>query len=429
MHRIGASVASLAVILAAACTGGARPGVPASPVPTPAPTSPTPVPPAAAVPAPRPASSEPAAEARALWVSRFEFDSPQKIEQIMQRAAAANFNIIYFQVRGAADAIYRSAIEPCAAVLCGRLGGTPPYDPLEVAVRAAHAHGLELHAWLNALTGFGAGGAAQCTALVESAAGNPRHLLLDHPDWAMVDDTGARQRCPNAEEYVWLSPGIPGVRTRLARVAADIVRRYAVDGIHLDRIRYPGDRWSWDPATLAAFGRVPAEDSAGWTRFRRELVALTVRETFDSMRTVRGDVVLSAAVWGIYEDRWNWSSSRGASQYFQDPHGWARDGYLDVAVPMTYYAIAPVMCGFADWACLLDDHLAAYRAAGRHLYIGIPANKGAGSVIAQIDLGRAKGVDGFSIYSYSSALAAGLFDQLPVTVFTRKAAVPAMAWR
>ena len=347
----------------------------------------------------------------------------------MQRAGAANFNIIYFQVRGAADAIYRSAIEPCAAVLCGRLGGTPSYDPLEVAVRAAHANGLELHAWLNALTGIGAGGAGQCTTLVESVPGNPRHLLLQHPDWAMVDDTGGRQRCPNGEEYVWLSPGIPGVRTRLARVAADITRRYAIDGIHLDRIRYPGARWSWDSASLAAFGRPPADDSPGWTQFRRDLVALTVRETFDSVRAVRPGVALSAAVWGIHEDRWNWHSSRGASQYFQDPHTWAREGYLDAAAPMTYYEIAPVLCAFADWACLLDDHLAAYRAAGRHLYIGIPANKGAASVIAQIDLGRAKRVDGFSIYSYSSALAAGLFDQLPRSVFSRKAAVPDMPWR
>ena len=391
-----------------ACSSGGRPTGPRGPEPPPA---------------------EPATEARALWVSRFEFDSPAKVELIMQRAAAANFNIVYFQARGAADAIYRSELEPCATVLCGRLGGTPTWDPLEVAVRAAHEHGLELHAWLNALTGLGSGGAAQCATLVEPLPGNPRHVLLEHPDWAMVDDAGVRQACPNAEEYVWLSPGIPAVRTQLARVAADVTRRYAVDGIHLDRIRYPGTRWSYDPMSLATFGRTPSDDPAGWAQLRRDLVSLTVRETFDSVRAIRGDVALSVAAWGIYEDKWNWRSSRGFAQYFQDPHAWAAGGYLDVAVPMTYYEIAAQRCAFADWACLLDDHLAAYRAAGRHLYIGIPANKGAAEVIAQINLGRTKSVDGFSVYSYSSAAAAGLFDQLPVTVFTRKAAVPAMSWR
>ena len=404
-----ATAASLALVLAACPAGGPAidPGRPEPPPPPP----------------------EPATEARALWVSRFEFDSPAKIELIMQRAAAANFNIVYFQARGAADAIYRSDLEPCATVLCGRLGGTPAYDPLEVAVRAAHANGLELHAWLNALSGLGAGSAAMCASLVESAPGNPRHVLLEHPDWAMVDDAGARQACPNAEEYVWLSPGIPGVRTRLARVAADVARRYAIDGVHLDRIRYPGARWSYDRTSLDTFGRAPATDSSAWAQFRRDLVSLTVRETFDSVRAVRGDVVLSVAAWGIYEDRWGWRSSRGYAQYFQDPRAWASGGYLDVAAPMTYYEIAPRRCAFADWACLLDDHLTAYRAAGRHLHIGIPANKGAAEVIAQIHLGRRRSVDGFSIYSYSSAAAAGLFDQLPRTVFRRKAGVPPMSWR
>jgi uncharacterized lipoprotein YddW (UPF0748 family) len=398
-------------VLVAACSGGRSGG----------PLQPEPQPPVSA--------AEPATEARALWVSRFEFDSPQKIETIMQRAADANFNIVYFQVRGGADAIYRSTIEPCATVLCGRLGGTPSYDPLEVAVREAHERGLELHAWVNALTGFGAGSAAQCATLVESSSGNPRHALLEHPDWAMIDDTGARQACPNAEEYVWLSPGIPEVRTRLAKVAADITRRYAVDGIHLDRIRYPGTRWSYDPVSVAAFGQSPSANPTAWAQFRRDLVSLAVRETFDSVRAVRGDVALSVAAWGIYEDRWDWRSSRGFAQYFQDPHAWASGGYLDVAVPMTYYTITGQYCAFADWACLLDDHLAAYRAAGRHLHIGVPANKGLAEVIAQVNLGRTKGVQGFSVYSYSSAVAAGLFDQLPLTVFKRKATVPPITWR
>ncbi len=347
----------------------------------------------------------------------------------MQRAGTANFNIVYFQARGAADAIYRSSIEPCATVLCGRLGGTPSYDPLEVAVRAAHDNGIELHAWLNALTGLSSGNTASCASLVESEAGNPRHILLDHPEWAMVDDAGVRQPCPNAEEYVWLSPAVPEVRSRLASVAADIARRYAVDGIHLDRIRYPGSRWSHDAASLAAFGRSPAGDPGGWAQFRRDLVSLTVRETFDSVRAVRDRIPLSVAAWGIYEDKWGWNSSRGYAQYLQDPHAWAAGGFLDVSAPMTYYTITPQLCAFADWACLLDDHLASYRAAGRHLFMGIPANKGAAEVIRQINLGRSRGAQGFSVYSFSSAEAAGLFEQLPLTVLSRKAAVPAITWR
>jgi Uncharacterized protein conserved in bacteria len=80
----------------------------------------------------------------------------------METASRAHFNIIYFQARAAGDAFYRSQIEPCAALLCGKLGGTPTYDPLEVAVREGHKHGLQVHAYLNALTAEPAGIEGQC---------------------------------------------------------------------------------------------------------------------------------------------------------------------------------------------------------------------------------------------------------------------------
>jgi uncharacterized lipoprotein YddW (UPF0748 family) len=365
-------------------------------------------------------------EGRALWVSRFEYDSPQKIAEIMTKARSANFNIVYFQVRGAGDAYYRSSIEPCAAALCGRLGGgTLPYDPLDVAVREAHARGLQLHAWINALTGLASGASASCAVLVESAAGQPRHMLLANPGWAVRTATGAAQPCPNAEEYVYVSPGIAAVRTHLARVAADIARRYAVDGIHLDRIRYPGTAWSYDSASLAGFGRSPSADAAGWAQYRRDMVSLAVRETRDSVRAARPAARLSAAVWGIHRDLWGWNSSHGFGQYLQDPRAWAAGGYLDVAVPMTYYAIHATRCGFADWACLLDDHLAGIQATtGVPVFIGIGASRGATEVTAQIRLGRARGVRGFALYSYGAVDAAGLWSVLAADVFAQAATAP-----
>src|SRR5688572_22828357 len=97
-----------------------------------------------------PAPVSPAEEGRALWVSRFEYATAADIDSIVARAARTNFNVIFFQVRGAGDAFYDSPLEPCAVALCGSLGnGRPSWDPLAVAVAAAHAQGLQLHAWIN----------------------------------------------------------------------------------------------------------------------------------------------------------------------------------------------------------------------------------------------------------------------------------------
>jgi uncharacterized lipoprotein YddW (UPF0748 family) len=369
-------------------------------------------------------------EARALWVNRFEYASETDIIEIMDRARSANFNLIYFQVRGAADALYRSALEPCAVGLCGQLGGVPAYDPLEVAIREAHARGMQLHAWLNALSGWGSGNAEVCALLTDQDDGSPRHILLDHPEWAMVDRDGQIMSCPNPEEYVYLSPGYPGVRAQLASVTADIAGRYAIDGVHLDRLRYPGRNWSYDQASLDTFGKDPGADADAWDDFRRELINQTVRETFAAMTAVNPALVLSAALWPIYRDRWAWNSSEGADWFYQDPYAWASGGYLDVAVPMTYDPITPTFCERADWACLVPDHVAGIQEElNRHVYASVAARNGPDEMEREILLGREIGVAGFSIYSYRSVEDAGMWSRLGTGLFAEPAEVPSQPWK
>jgi uncharacterized lipoprotein YddW (UPF0748 family) len=372
---------------------------------------------------------EPGTEARALWVSRFDYDSEAKIVRIMETASRSHFNIIYFQVRGTADAYYRSDIEPCATRLCGHLGGTPSYDPLEVAVREGHKRGLQVHAYLNALTAQNAGIEGQCRSITESDPGNPRHILLDHRDWIMSDRTGRRLPCPNSEEYIWLSPSFPQVRTQLARVAADIARRYDVDGIHLDRIRFPGNAWSWDSASRAEFGKDPDKYPQEWKAYRTSLVSRMVRETYDSINAVKPDIVLSAAVWGIYFDKWHWKTLAGKTDLMQDSRGWAKDGYIDVLVPMTYSRIKSY-CARIDWGCMLDEQLeGAEKETGRQMYIGIDASKGAREIVSQIRLARKRGATGMAIFSYTDANNSNVWPLLQAGVFAEPARVPSMPWK
>jgi uncharacterized lipoprotein YddW (UPF0748 family) len=378
---------------------------------------------------PAAASDAPRAEARALWVTRFYYDSEDKIARFIETAARAHFNIIYFQARASADAYYRSNIEPCAALLCGKLGGTPTYDPLEVAVREGHRRGLQVHAYLNALTGRAAGIEGQCKTMPEPDSGNPRHILLDHPDWVMSDRNGRLLPCPNSEEYVWLSPSFPEVRTQLARVAADIARRYDVDGIHLDRIRFPGNAWSWDAAARSEFGKNPDAYPAEWKAYRTSLVSRMVKETYDSINAVRPNLVLSAAVWGIYYDKWNWKTLAGKTDLMQDSRMWAKDGFIDVLVPMTYSRIK-AHCARIDWGCMLEEHLQGdERETGRQMYIGIDASKGAREIVNQIRLARDHGVTGMAIFSFTDADNSRVWPLLEAGVFARPATVPQMPWK
>ncbi|HEU4455017.1 MAG TPA: family 10 glycosylhydrolase [Longimicrobium sp.] len=377
-------------------------------------------------------------EGRALWVNRWDYGSAATIRQVMENAKRANFNIVYFQVSGPWDARYRSKLNPCSARLCDRLGGVPTWDPLEVAVREAHSRGLQLHAWINGLSGWESTSGTNCRALRPSEPGQPNHVLVDHPEWAMHTRGGRPMACPNGDEYVYLSPAHAGVRTHLARVAAEVVRRYDVDGVHLDRIRYPGADFGWDRASLAAFGRDPAANPRDWARFRRELVNRMVRETHDSIRAVRR-VPLSAAVWPIYDrERFGWPSSSGVAQFHQDTWEWARGGYLDVAVPMTYFRVAQERCSYRplrpgqepnpDWDCMIADHVAGMRPTGRHLYAGVLPGLGRDEIVKQVRIGRQHGVNGFSFYFYSALANMNAWAFLGDGVFREPAVPPRMDW-
>jgi uncharacterized lipoprotein YddW (UPF0748 family) len=395
-------------------------------------------------------------EARALWVTRFEYSGASsvdfaKIATIFQKAASAKFNVVYFQVRTSGDALYFSDLEPCSPRMCGTLGGPrPTRDPLAVALAEAAKYGIEVHAWLNAYTGFISGSSAACSQFVNST---PANWLKANPHWSVstkVFSTGAITRqvdnCATTSEYMWVSPGVPQVRAQLATVAADIARRYGplgLKGIHLDRIRYPSNQVSYDPATQEAFkeatGAYPTSNTqAAWLDFRRGLVNQGVKEVYESVRAVNPSLVLSAAVFPGYKPRTNWAAQWSFTDLFQDPQAWAQGGYLDVELPMNYPATATsaswtvkAYCSNTDWACVMDDHIARIEnQAGRQVYVGVGAIRGWNEMKLQIDLAHDRAITGMSVYSFSQVDAIpNAWALLGAGVFKNPATVPAMAWK
>ncbi|MGK2961267.1 MAG: family 10 glycosylhydrolase, partial [Gemmatimonadaceae bacterium] len=191
----------------------------------------------------------------------------------------------------------------------------------------------------------------------------------------------------------------------------------------------PGNAWSWDPASRAGFGKNPDAFPAEWKAYRTGLVNMMVKEAHDSIIAVKPGVVYSAAVWGIYFDKWPWKTLAGATDLMQDYRAWAREGYMDILVPMTYSRIKEP-CARIDWGCMLDEQMkGSERETGRHMYIGIDASKGPREVVSQIRLARERGATGMAVFSYSALANAGGFRLLGSTVFSERAEVPAMPWK
>ena len=63
----------------------------------------------------------------------------------------------------------------------------------------------------------------------------------NHPDWYMVSRSGKScfDQPPYVDYYRWISPVIPGVQQYLEDRVDELARHPAVDGVHLDYVRYP----------------------------------------------------------------------------------------------------------------------------------------------------------------------------------------------
>lgn len=337
-------------------------------------------------------------EVRAVWVTRFDWSTEADVQRLVKNAADAGFNIVLFQVRGFGDAYYESTLEPWAEKLTGQLGKSPTWDPLRTALDEAHARGLQLHAYVNVFTGW-APRQGQLTP-AESPVGAPRHVLLRHPEW--LEHTQAGEAVNDG--YHWLSPGVAAVRQWNADVIKDLVTRYDVDGVHLDRIRYPGTAFGWNALSRHAFDDAGSDD---FDVFRTEAVDRQVRLIYEMLQQERPDVTLSAAVWGIHtrlpvdcESR----SSQGKSDYFQDSWAWAQGGYVDALVPMIYWEEnGPNPC--TDWGDLYqtfaDNRGSAQIWGGMNVMDG-PYDKRVfdwSKLLLRLDTARAMNAPGVALYA------------------------------
>jgi len=348
------------------------------------------------------------AEVRGIWVTRWTYRSADDVTRIMDEVADAGFNTVYFQVRGQHDAYYKSTIEPWSDGLTGTLGQDPGWDPLGVAIKAGHARGLEVHAYINSFTMW--------RGIEPPSQSVPAHAWLTDADWLVAAEDGM----PAAlnEGYVYASPGQAEVRERLAAVAKDIADRYPVDGIHLDHIRYPGPEHGHDLGSMAAWEQDGQPDFSDW---RRAQVNKAVAGVMAAV-----DVPVSAAVWGVYTNPWGWAGvSEGRNAYFQDSDAFTRDGHVDALLPMIYWRVNPG--GRLDFTALVEDHVS--RANGRHVYAGIRTDPawGAEAVIACIESARKAGAHGVVLFEYSEGKA--YFNALKASVFKQPARPLKMDWR
>ncbi len=369
-------------------------------------------------------ASEAKPEFRGVWVATVaNIDWPskpglsaevQKVEliAILDKCRKLNLNAVIFQVRPMADALYESKLEPWSSFLTGVQGQSPGYDPLEFAVSEAHKRQLELHAWINPYRAWS-----------PAAHGEPaaNHLVTARPDLAK-----------KYGKHSWMIPTKPEVMKHSLAVTLDIVRRYDIDGVHMDDYFYPY------PELDAEKKEIPFPDDDSWDDYRkgggqlardnwrRDAVNRFVKNLYEEVHRAKPWVKVGISPFGIWRPGYP-EGIAGFDQYgklYADARLWLREGWVDYFTPQLYWPIAQEKQSYPK----LQTWWASENPKGRHIWIGNGTYRhSAEETRMEIELSRKeKGVGGNVHFSMKS-LKGDKSDMLE-KLYAEPAKIPETPW-
>lgn len=253
-----------------------------------------------------------------------------EIDSIVDTAASAGLNTIFFQVRPASDALYNSEIFPVSRYLSTE--GKLETDPLEYMISKAAEKGISVHAWVNPLRASVGKSAEELDDM------NP---AKKHPEWTVEYSDGK----------LYYNCGLPEVRETIAEGLFEIVENYDVAGIVFDDYFYPYPNYETDDEgnrvlsvfedseTFSEYGE-SFEEIGDW---RRENVNSLIKLCYDTVKKADKDCYFGVSPFGIWKNGYgdiSGSETRGSQSYFDiycDTLAWVEGGYVDYIAPQLYW--------------------------------------------------------------------------------------------
>lgn len=273
---------------------------------------------------------------RTFWTTRSSLETPDAIRRAVAAAAAGGFDTMMVPVDLLTNTIQT-------------------FDGVPEMIREARARGLRVHAWIE----------VTLAAAVGEVPASRDHVVYQHPEWLMVP----RELAPEvmridvrSPAYVgrlsrWarsnavrvdglhLSPLAPGAANYLVAAVTAAAKRYPVDGVFLDAVRFPGSDFDYSRSAMDVFraemrpqlsaderarlDQVEAIDPFGyaeefpdrWRQFRQSRLTSLMSRMRKALAGVSPSFVVSA---GVEPDR-----GAALADSFQDWTTWMETGVID----------------------------------------------------------------------------------------------------
>ncbi|MFC1887899.1 glycoside hydrolase family 10 protein [Candidatus Cloacimonadota bacterium] len=259
---------------------------------------------------------------KAIWVTSWDLTTPERIDEIIADCKKHDIDQILAEVRYRGDALYfpnrkDSTFlnkEPRSYLLTQ----SADFDPLEYLIKKGKKTGIEIHAWVTVFV--------VTTTKVELLPEN--HIYFEHPEW-FTSSYRREVMKANSYEGAYLDPGVPAVHLYLLNVFLDIVKNYDLAGIHFDYIRYPDNIFGYNKIARSYYQyEFKYRDSDNWQLWKAAQVSDFLKKVSISIRNIKPDIALSAAVFPYLET--------ALTKYSQNWYEWLKKGYLDRVYLMAY---------------------------------------------------------------------------------------------
>ena len=289
-------------------------------------------------------AESPKHEVRAVWLTTIggidwphSYSKPtqqRELITILDQLQQAGINTVLIQTRVRATTIFPTTTEPWDGCLTGKPGTSPGYDALQMCIDECHKRGMECHAWI---------------------------VTIPVGKWNTYGCKQLRQKMPNLivkiGEEGYMNPEKKETGDYLAKFCREVTRRYDVDGIHLDYIRYP-ETW-----------KLKVSRQQG-----RQYITDIVRKISRAVRSEKPWVKISCSPIGKYDDLTRFRSNgwNANTTVCQDAQGWLRDGLMDALFPMMYFQGNNFYPFAVDW---LEHSYGRIVAPGLAVYMLHPREK------------------------------------------------------
>lgn len=328
-------------------------------------------------------------EFRGIWVSSvYNLDFPSKkgmsladfkkeYIKLLNDVESLNLNAVIFQVRPKMDAFYPSDLNPWSEFLTGTEGKSPNWDPLKWMIDETHNRGLEFHAWFNPYR-------------VNTTTSNETSKLEDMAK--LSNGNWAKNRPEDVFKYkgkLYLNPGNDSVIDYVSESIMEVVRKYEVDGIHLDDYFYPntpineGEIFYGDEESRSFKNNNRGiKKLSDWRRDNIDRQIVSIKNALDNYNLVnKRDVKFGVSpfgIWGHKEQHKDLGSNTPMTSIasydnqFADTRKWVKNNWIDYIAPQLYWTFDTKAAPYGE---LVNWWVDTVKETDVDLYIGLASYK------------------------------------------------------